>query len=99
VDAWWQLELPAFLRDTPVACATSWSPVPQRGAPMDIPAVGDPDCLRMHLFFLDADPLQTWSRFEAIGRELAVANLGEVVFASPWLPTVVGTDTYVNELW
>ena len=99
LDAWWRDALPAFLADTPIACATSWTPVPQRGAPMDIPVVDDPDALRMHLFFLDREPLERWSRFEAMGRALEASGLGRVVFASPWLPTVVGTDTYTNELW
>jgi len=99
LDAWWRDALPALLRDTPIACATSWSPVPQRGAPMDIPVVDDPERLRMHLFFLDGEPLASWSRFEALGRALEATKLARVVFASPWLPTVVGTDTYTSELW
>jgi hypothetical protein len=99
LDAWWRKELPGFLDGTPVASATSWRPVPQRGAPMDIPVVDEPEALRMHLFFLDRDPLVSWSRFEALGRALDASALGRVVFASPWLPTVVGTDTYADELW
>jgi hypothetical protein len=99
LDDWWTRELPGMLRSTPLAAATCWGPVPQRGAPMDIPVVDDPERLRMHLFFSDAEPLQSWSRVEALARALADAKLGEVVFASPWLPTVVGTDVYTNELW
>ena len=99
VDAWWHAELPAMLRYTPIASATSWSPVPQRGAPMDIPVVADPEQLRMHLFFVDGDPRECWSRFKALGRALETSGLGRVVFASPWLATIVGTDTYTNELW
>jgi hypothetical protein len=99
LDAWWTDALPGVLRDSAIATATCWSPVPQRGAPMDIPVVEEPERFRMHLFFLDADPLRTWSRFERLGRELAASGLGEVVFASPWLPTIVGTDTYTDELW
>jgi hypothetical protein len=52
----------------------------------------------MHLFFLDREPLDGWSRFEELGRSLAALGLGQVVFASPWLPTVVGTDRYTNDL-
>jgi hypothetical protein len=99
LDAWWKRELPAWLRDTPVACATSWSPVPQRGAPMDIPVVAEPERLRMHLFFLDTDATSVWSRFQALGRRVGESGLGEIVFASPWRPTIVGTDTYTDELW
>jgi hypothetical protein len=100
LDAWLrERHLPGFLAGTPIACATGWTPVPQRGAPMDIPVVAEPERLSMHLFFLDAPPVATWSRFERLGRDLAASGLGEVVFASPWLPTVVGTDAYTSELW
>jgi hypothetical protein len=99
MDGWWREHAPAFLQDSPVACVTSWSPVPQRGAPMDIPVVENPDALRMHLFFLDREPIDGWSRFEELGRSLVASGLGQVVFASPWLPTVVGTDRYTNDLW
>jgi hypothetical protein len=91
--------LPGFLAGSPVACCARWSPVPQRGAPMDIPVVAEPERLDMHLYFLDADPLRTWSRFEQLAADVAESGLAEVVFASPWLPTVVGTDTYTSELW
>jgi hypothetical protein len=99
LETWWRHELPRFFEGSAVACATSWKPVPQRGAPMDIPVVEEPDDLRMHLFFLDRDPLDGWSRFEELGRALEASGLGRVVFASPWLPTVVGTDRYVGDLW
>jgi hypothetical protein len=100
LDVWWrERALPTFLAGTPIASATSWRPVPQRGAPMDIPVVEEPERLRMHLFFTDVDVLRTWHRFETLAREIASSKLGEVVFASPWLPTVVGTDTYTDELW
>ncbi len=99
LDGWWARTLPSFLAGSPLVSATSWAPVPQRGAPMDIPVVDEPERLRMHLFFLDADPLQSWGRFERLGGELAASGLGRVVFASPWLPTIVGTDVYTDELW
>ena len=99
LDRWWERTLPGFLAGTDIACATSWAAVPQRGAPMDIPVVAEPERLRMHLFFLDVEPLRVWSRFEELGRTLAASKLGDVVFASPWLPTLVGTDTYTDQLW
>ena len=30
---------------------------------------------------------------------LADAGAGKVVFAAPFLPTIVGTDTYTDQLW
>ena len=34
-----------------------------------------------------------------LGRDVEASGLGRVVFASPWMPTVVGTDRYTDELW
>ena len=74
--------------------------MPQRGAPMDIPVVDEPDRLRMHLFFTDHRACcGSGAASRRSARELAASKLGEVVFASPWLPTIVGTDTYTDELW
>ena len=66
---------------------------------MDIPRVERPDRLDLQLYFLDAEPMQSWSRFVKLGEDLAATRLGRVVFASPWLPTIVGTDTYADQLW
>jgi hypothetical protein len=100
LDAWWrERALPGLLPGSPIATATSWAPLPQRGAPMDIPVVDEPERLRMHLFFLGTDPLRTWAPFERLARELGASGLGRVDFASPWFPTVVGTDAYTDELW
>ena len=96
MDEWWRERA---LPDSPIATATSWAPIPQRGAPMDIPVVEEPERLRMHLFFLDAEPVRSWSHFERLRRDLEASGLGRVVFASPWLPTIVGTDAYASELW
>lgn len=98
-ERWLRERCPSWLAGTPIASCTTWAPIPQRAAPMDIPVVERPARLRMLLFFLDTEPLRLWSRFEALGGEVAASGAGEVVFASPWLPTVVGTDTYVDELW
>jgi hypothetical protein len=100
LEAWWRERcLPRALPGTSIASCASWAPVPQRGAPMDIPVVAEPERLRMLLFFLDRPAPEAWSHFVELGDELAATGLGEVVFASPWLPTVVGTDTYTDALW
>jgi hypothetical protein len=100
LEAWWRDAcLPRLFPGSPAAACASWAPVPQRGAPMDIPVVDEPDRLRMLLVFLDRHPLEAWQPFEQVGRDLAASGLGEIVFASPWLPTIVGTDAYTAELW
>ena len=41
----------------------------------------------------------TWDQFTALGRDVERSGLAHVVFASPWVPTLVGTDRYTDELW
>jgi hypothetical protein len=49
------------------------------------------------LWFVQDDPRAVWERFR--GHPDVAAKAGaKVVFAGPFLPTVVGTDTYVDEL-
>jgi len=53
----------------------------------------------LQLAFVDGDPLEAFDeRFVAYGDELAASGLGRIVFASPFLATVVGTDTYTDQL-
>lgn len=99
-DSWYRDQfLDGFLAASPVASCSSWSPIPQGEGPMPIPRVERTHLLNMHLFFLDAPPDQSWERFVRLGDEVSASGLGRVIFASPWLPTVVGTDRFADELW
>ena len=51
------------------------------------------------MFFLEAAPDEVWDRFRAYADGLAAAGKGNVRFAAPFLPTIVGTDTYTDQLW
>ncbi len=53
----------------------------------------------MQLAFLNVAPTEVWPRFRAYADAVEASGLGTVVFAAPFLPTVVGTDTYTDELW
>jgi len=68
-------------------------------APMDLgmPPGGPERSLQM--FFLDAEPTTVWDRFRTYADNLAASGLGTVVFAAPFIPTIVGTDTYTDQLW
>ncbi len=99
-DVWYRDQyLDGVLAGSPIASCSRWVPIPQREGPMIIPRVERTHLLDLHLFFLDAPPAQSWGRFERLGRDVEASGLGRVVFASPWLPTVVGTDRYTDELW
>ena len=53
----------------------------------------------LQLAFVTDDPLDAFDgRFTALGADLAASGLGEIVFASPFLATVPGTDTYTDQL-
>jgi hypothetical protein len=67
-------------------------------APGDVPrdTVGN---RFLQLAFLRDDPLRAFDEtFATLGDELAASGLGSVVFASPFLSTVPGTDTYTDQL-
>lgn len=99
-DAWYREQyLDGFMQGTPIAMCACWSPIPQREGPMAIPRVERTELLDLNLFFLDAPPDQVWSRFVQLEKDVAASGLGRVIFASPWIPTIVGTDKYTNELW
>ncbi|MDX2166262.1 MAG: hypothetical protein SF182_04340 [Deltaproteobacteria bacterium] len=99
-DAWFRDQhLPGALAGSPLASCSRWAPIPQREGPMTIPRVERPERLDLYLFFPDTPAEQCWERFEQLQRDIDASGLGRVVFASPWLPTVVGTDRYTDELW
>jgi hypothetical protein len=54
----------------------------------------------LQMYFLDRDPAEVWDR-EFAGLEQTVKEGGRarVVWASPFIPTVPGTDTYTDQLW
>jgi hypothetical protein len=67
--------------------------------PGDVPATGGTNRF-LHLYVLHDDPREVWAdQFARLGAELEASGLGSVVFASPFLATVPGTDRYTDELW
>ena len=99
-DAWYRDQyLDQLMRGSPIATCACWSPIPQREGPMAIPRVERTHLLDLQLFFLDAPPEQAWERFVQLDKDVTASGLARVIFASPWVPTVVGTDKYTNELW
>ncbi|MBR7674650.1 hypothetical protein KDA82_16810, partial [Streptomyces daliensis] len=51
------------------------------------------------LWFLEQDPRECWEAwFTGLDEAVAGSGLGRVELVAPFLPTVPGTDTYVDEL-
>ena len=94
LDAWFAS------RPLPGDVLAAFTPVPlYDDAPSDVPRDTAVDRF-LHLYFVDDDVLDVWDdRFAPIGKDLETSGLGRVLFASPFLPTVPGTDTYADQLW
>ena len=53
----------------------------------------------LEIYFLDRDPRESWeSLFADLGQTQSAAGLGEVAFAAGFIPTLPGTDRYVDEV-
>lgn len=98
-DRWFKEYLPGFMKGSPVASCSTWSPIPQGEGPMPIPRVQRTHLLDTQLYFLDEQPQASWDKFRKLGEDLEKSGLARVVFASPWWPTVPGTDKYTDQLW
>jgi hypothetical protein len=51
------------------------------------------------LWFFDRDPADEWSALLDRQAAVAVPGIGRVVWSSSFIATVVGTDTYIDDLW
>jgi hypothetical protein len=102
LGAWYRDEyLPTVLPGSPVATVLAFSPLPLLSdAPGDVPRGDSVDRRQLLLFFLDEPPAGSWDAvFAGQGRAVADAGLGQVLWASPFVGAVPGTDTYTDQLW
>ena len=96
--------LPRLMSASKVASMVSWHYIDPSGgdterAPMDLGTPAGPAHRQVQMFFLDGDPVAAWQRFREYADGLASAGVGEVVFAAPFVPTIVGTDIFTDRLW
>jgi hypothetical protein len=84
----------------PADSALVGTPLPLRDdRPGDVPDTQAANRVLI-LAWVDDDPVAIWdARFAGLGDSFAKAGLGSIVFASPFLATIPGTDTYTDELW
>jgi hypothetical protein len=102
LETWLRDEhLPGALPGSAAGLVLCFKPLPLgAGGPSDVPQKEASDRRRLLLHFMDGDPREAWdAHFAKLGATVAETGLGEVVFASPFLSTVPGTDTYTDELW
>ena len=91
--------LPAKLEGSPVAMATVFEPMPLPGTtPTYVKPVEGVGKRITVLSFTEADPAEDWDRFAGDGAAVEASGLGRLEFAAPFIPTVPGTDRYVDQL-
>lgn len=92
--------LPERLAGSPAAMVTVFRPTPLPGDRMSyVPQVEGVDTRLTLLWFLERDPRVCWEEhFAGSGADVERTGLGRVELAAPFIPTVPGTDRYVDEL-
>ncbi len=90
-------DLPA---ESPVALVLSFRAVPMPAdAPVTQPGTEGVEHRELQLWFADREPAQWWSAVEDYAAAVAASGQGSVRWASPFIPTVPGTDRYTDQLW
>lgn len=101
VEAWLRDEhLPQAIAGTSVAMALGFTPVGiPDDAPADIPRIAEDERRILVLAFVERDPAEVWAdEIAPWGKAVEASGLGRVIFASPFITTVPGTDTYTDRL-
>jgi hypothetical protein len=97
-DAAWLTDWFASRPPTPADQVATFTAVPLLAdAPPDVPLTPETERITL-LYFDESDPIDHWAGYETIARDLADAG-GRVVYASPFVKTIPGTDTYTDRLW
>ncbi len=84
----------------PAVVGAEFTPVPLSGdAPSDVPRSEGGNRFTI-LWFVDGDLPALWAdSFGKLGADLEAAGIAKAAFCSPFRATVVGTDTYTDQLW
>ena len=95
--------LPELLSGSGIEIASSWTPSAgeneERNEPMDLGSrAGGPERL-CQLLFVSGDVAGSLDAIRAYTDAIERAGLADTRLVAPFLRTVVGTDTYVDQLW
>jgi hypothetical protein len=90
--------------DSPVASVASWRPiipkVPEgQQAPMELGSGPGTRARSLQLLFIEDDPAATWDLIRSYADAIEGSGLATVALAAPFVPTIIGTDTYTDQLW
>lgn len=67
--------------------------------PMKMGNDGGTSARILQMLFLEDEPTASWHQIIDYAADIEKSGAGKVTFASPFIPTVVGTDKYTDELW
>ncbi|MEU7658738.1 hypothetical protein [Streptomyces lincolnensis] len=92
--------LPKQLAGSPTALVTVFRPTPLPGDRMSyVKQVEGIDTRLTLLWFLEADPRECWeAHFAGLEEQITGAGLGRLELLAPFVPTIPGTDKYVDQL-
>jgi hypothetical protein len=95
------IHLPACFASSPVALATMFTPRPKEpwwpAAAPEVPGVGERVVVA---FFVEDDVHDAFGPwFADFGDKLAATARARALFVAPFIPTIPGTDAYVDQLW
>ncbi|MEU9334081.1 hypothetical protein AB0D49_13115 [Streptomyces sp. NPDC048290] len=92
--------LPKRLAGSPAALVTVFRPVPLPGDRMSyVRQVEGVDTRLTLLWFLQSDPRACWDPlFTGLDEAITASGLGRLELLAPFVPTIPGTDTYVDKL-
>ncbi|QDY80994.1 hypothetical protein FQU76_13010 [Streptomyces qinzhouensis] len=92
--------LPERLRGSAAAMVTVFRPTPLPGDRMTyVKQVEGVDTRLTLLWFLEEDPREDWERrYTGLCDAVAATGLGRVELVAPFIPTIPGTDRYVDRL-
>jgi hypothetical protein len=93
-----------LLADSDIEIAAAWTPREEfrnsrDSAPMSLGSPGGQENRLLQLFFVSGDVRASLERFHTYTDRLAADDLADTLLVAPFLRTVVGTDTYVDQIW
>lgn len=97
--------LPGLLSDSAIEIASSWVPreeskaAASRNSPMLLGSPCGGDERLCQLFFVTGDVRASLPAFQSYTEQLETSGLADTLLVAPFIRTVVGTDTYVDQLW
>jgi hypothetical protein len=90
----------ALTSDSAIALVLTFEPVPlPPDAPVSQPGLEGLDRRELQLWFVDTDPRDVWPAVVDYADALADLGTARVRWASPFVPTIPGTDRFTDQLW